>query len=211
MADNTISEQDLQDEILLKVLESDESALTDMLCHYAPKIENALASKYRNILNNADIEDVISIAVMKFWNMRETYDDQKGSIRAFFYRIADNTAKDILKYGWHKAKRMEQVAEKDFIEQSLIIQNHLNQPASNDDNPTESKKLEALKKVLATLSEIQRNILLADAMADGTADSAELGERFGGHPAATIRQYRMRAGKALRDGMKKLGFEIPES
>jgi len=211
MADKIISRKDLQDDILLKLLENDESSISDILRHYAPEIEAALASIYRGILNNADIEDVIIIAVRKFWDARETYDDQKGSIRAILYRIADNTAKDILKYGWHKARCMEQIAEKDFIEQSLITENHLNLLASNDNGPAESKKLKAIKKVIGALSEIQRKILLADAITDDIADSAELGERLGGYPAATVRQYRMRAWRALREGMKKIGCEILES
>ena len=209
--DNVISEQDLQDEITLKALENDESAITDILRYYAPRIERALSSKYQDILNNADIEDVISVAIMKFWDNRETYDDQKGSVRAFLYRIADNTAKDVLKHGWYKAKCMERHVDQDFLEQSLVVKNHPNQPVSNDEVPTDSKEIQALNKALATLPEVQRKVLLADAMADGTADSAELGERVGGYPAATIRQYRMRAWKALRDEMKKQGFEVPES
>ena len=127
------------------------------------------------------------------------------------YRIADNTAKDVLKHGWHKAKCMERIVEQEFIEQSLVIANHPNQPTSDDENPKESREFEAVNKVLASLPEIQREILLADAITDGVADSSELGERLGGHPSGTIRQYRMRARKALREGMKQLGFDIPES
>lgn len=211
MVDKDTSEQDLQDEIMLKMLEDDESTLSDILHHYAPTIQNALASKYRCLLNNTDMEDVLSVAIMKFWNVRESYDDRKGSIRAFLYRIADNTAKDVLRHGWHKAKCMERVVEKDFLEQSLIVQNDPDQSASNDTNSADTKESQAINKVLAALPEVQREILLVDAMTDGVADSAELGERLGGYPAVTIRQYRMRARNALRDGMKRLGFEIPES
>lgn len=209
--DKVISEQELQDEITLKVLESDESALEDILHHYAPKIECALARKYHGLLSNSDMEDVLSMAIMRFWDAREKYDDKKSSIRSYLYRIADNVAKDILKHGWHKARRMERIVEQDFIEQSLKKEKHLNQPVSDDKNPTKPKEIEAINKVLASLSKVKREILMADAMTDDVADSAELGERLGGYPAATIRQYRMRARIALQKGMKKLGFNIPES
>jgi hypothetical protein len=33
---------------------------------------------------------------------------------------------------------------------------------------------------------------------------------MGGYPSATVRQYRMRAIKAFREGMRKLGFEVLE-
>lgn len=209
--DKTIPEQELQDEITLKVLESDESALEDMLRHYAPKIESALAGKYRGLLNNSDMEDVVSMAIMKFWEAREAYDDKKSSIRSYLYCIANNVAKDILKHGWHKASRLECVVEQDLIEQSLKVENHPNQPVPDSVNLMEPKEIEAVNKVLATLPEIQRKILLADALTDDVEDSAELGERLGGYPAATIRQYRMRARTALREGIKKLGFDVPES
>ena len=40
------SEQDLQDAIALKVFDSDESALTDMLVRYGPRLERALLKRF---------------------------------------------------------------------------------------------------------------------------------------------------------------------
>ena len=205
--DDIISDEDLQDEIALKVLEDDESALQDILNYYAPNIERALFGRYSGLLNSADIEDVMSIAITKFWDNRHNYDDKRGSVRAFLYRIAVNTTKDVLKLGWHKAKLLERSVDQEFLEQSLTIEE---QTVESVVDKGESKEVQAMKKVLATLSDIQRKILLADAMANGVADSAELGEQLGGFPSGTIRQYRMRALRALRKGMKEQGFDIPE-
>lgn len=209
--DKALTEQDLQDDIALKVYEGDESALSDILRYYAPRIENYLINQYRGQLNNADVEDVVCIMVRKFWDYREQYDDKKGTIKSFLYFIANNVTKDILRTGWYKARQLERSTEREFFEQSLITENHLNQSPMDTENSEESDIIKATNKVLSNLSDIQRKILLADAMADGVAESAELGERLGGYPAATIRQYRMRAKKAFRDGMKKLGFNIPEA
>jgi RNA polymerase sigma factor (sigma-70 family) len=209
--DELVSEEDLQDEIALKVFEGDESALEDILRHYAPRIEMSLGKNYSGLLNRADIEDVLSIAIMKFWKHREQYDDKLGSIRAWLYRIADNSAKDLLRAGWHQARQLEKYTDKEFLENSLVIEQHTLQKTSiEQDTPESAKMVNAAQQVLNSLPDIQQKILQADAMIDGVADSAELGKRIGGYPSATIRQYRMRAKKAFREGMKKLGFEILE-
>ena len=209
--DELVSDEDLHDEVALKVLEGDESTLEDILHHYAPPIEKALYKKYSGLLSNADIEDILSIAIMKLWMHRQQYDDRRGSVRTYLYRIADNSAKDLIKTGWHQARRLERYSEKDFLEHTVVVENHMLQKVSIEkETPVQSRMSNATQKVLNGLPEIQRKILWADAMADGVADSAELGKKLGGHPSATIRQYRMRAKKAFREGMRKLGFEILE-
>ncbi len=185
--DKTLTEQDLQDEIALKIYDDDESALNEILHHYAPRIENHLINKYRGQLNNADFEDVVCVTIRKFWDNRQQYDDKKGSIRAFLYFIANNVVKDVLRAGWYKASQLERTTEQDFLEQSLKTDNHLNQSPTNKEDCEESELEKATNKVLSDLPDIQREILLADAMVSDVADSAELGERLGGHPAATIR------------------------
>jgi RNA polymerase sigma factor (sigma-70 family) len=173
--DEMVSEDDLQDETALKVFEGDESALEDMLCHYAPRIEKVLSKTYSGLLNSADIEDVLSIALMKFWKHREQYDDKLGSIRAWLYRIAVNSAKDLLRAGWYQARQLEKYTDKEFLENSLVIEQHTLQKTSIEQGTPESAKMvDAAQQVLNSLPDIQQKILQADAMADGVADSAEL-------------------------------------
>ena len=89
---------------------------------------------------------------------------------------------------------------------------HLNLIEKNGDSShseEHEKRMRAVTEVLKELPDIQRKILREDAMAEGDGvESAELGRRLGGIPATTIRVYRSRAREALRNAMRKRGFEI---
>jgi RNA polymerase sigma-70 factor (ECF subfamily) len=207
--DGPTSEEDLQDAIALKVFDDDETALTDILMYYAPRIEGALLGVFEGRLTAEDIEEVVSDAVRKFWKARGSYDDRKGSIRAFLYVIAKNRALDVLRLGWQKARQLEVSVEKEFLENACVEECHLGS-VPEEELPSEARaKLEAaVRETLAELPDAQRRILEEDAMAEGDIDAAELGRRLGGLPAGTIRVYRMRAREAFRKGMKKRGYEL---
>ena len=207
--EKSLTPQELQDEIALKIFEDDESALSDILLNYAPPIISIMTKKFKDQLNEQDIEDIVSISLMKFWNKRQSYDDKKGTIKAFFYIIAENTAKDYLRLGWYKAKQKEVILEKEYIEQSLVCEEHTNQLNHDTDcDEPSDETTKAIRQALDELPEIQRKIILADTMAGCEISSAELGKQLGGIPATTIRVYRKRAKEALYQAMKKRGFNI---
>lgn len=207
--EKTLAPQELQDEIALKIFEGDESALSDILLNYAPPITSVLAKKFRDQLNEQDIEDIMSISLMKFWDKRHSYDDKKGTVKAFLYVIAENTAKDVLKLGWYQARQKEIILEKEYIEQSLVYERHPNQLSlETDSNEPSDEMTQAVHQALDELPEIQRKIIMTDTMAGGEASSAELGKQLGGIPATTVRVYRKRAKEAFCQAMKKRGFNI---
>lgn len=210
--DKITTGQDLQDEIALKVFDGDESALADILKHYGLRLEKALLSKYVGFLRVEDVEEIVCDAVRKFWDVRQNYDDKKGSIRALLYKIADNTAKDVLRLGWQKARQLERSVDEEYLEQILRCDMHLNliQKSGDSSHSEEHEKLmKAVTEVLKELPDIQRKILREDAMTEGDGvESAELGRRLGGIPSTTVRVYRSRAREAFRKGMNKRGFEI---
>ncbi len=202
-------EQNLQDTIALKVFDDDESALTDILKHYAPRIEKALLKRYGGFLAAEDIEEVVSDAARKFWEACGSYDDRKGSIRAFLYMIAKNRALDVLRLGWQKARQLEVSVEKEFLENACV---DTRCPGSviEDSEPSgaDEERDKAVRETLAEMPDVQRRILEENAMAEEDVDAAELGRRLGGIPAGTIRVYRMRAKEAFRKGMKRRGYEL---
>jgi len=205
------SEQDLQDAIALKVFDGDESALTDMLVHYGPRLERALLKRFGGELRVEDIEEIISDAVRKFWSARTKYDDKKASIRWLLYVIAKRLALDILKLGWHKARSLELNVEKEFLEGQYVDGRHPG-TATADDSPVSEETARRDKAVRDTLAEItnplQRQILEHDAFAEDEIDAAELGRRLGGIPAGTIRVNRARAKEAFKEGLKKRGYDV---
>lgn len=208
--ENSESEQDLQDAIALKVFDGDESAITDMLIHYGPRIERALLERFRGTLTVEDIEEVISDAVRRFWSIRTEYDDKKASIRWLLYVIARRQARDVLRLGWRKAKLLELNVEREFLEGQYVDERHVGAAAPDDPPAPEAiaRRDQAVRDALAELPDVQRAILEHDALADDEVDSAELGRQLGGIPGGTIRVYRSRAKEAFRKGMKKRGFDV---
>ena len=205
------SEQDLQDAIALKVFDSDESALTDMLVRYGPRLERALLKRFFGKLSVEDIEEILSDAIRKFWSARARYTDKKASIRWLLYVIAKRRALDVLRLGWHKAKSLELNVEKEFLECQYVDGRHPG-AATADDPPVSEKTAQRDKAVRDTLAEItnplQRRILEHDAFAEDEIDAAELGRRLGGIPAGTIRVNRARAKEAFKEGLKKRGYDV---
>src|SRR4051794_27404104 len=105
----------------IALLEDDESALEDILRLYGPDVTKVLHAKYtlrRGVLTLEDIEDVVIIALHRLWEARASYDDRKQTLRAWFFCIADNAAKDVKKLGWDKARKLEWRPGKDWLEQS---------------------------------------------------------------------------------------------
>ena len=142
------------------------------------------------LLRYEDIEDVVSIALWRLWDARTSYDDTKQSLRVWFYSIAENVAKDVLKHGWHKARRIERNPGQEWLEQT---QDHTRPvPASPKGKKSgkEKKKATDLDDVLSQLPEAQHKIVMADsASRDGNASNEFLADELG-IPAAHVRVYR---------------------
>ncbi|MCD0462505.1 RNA polymerase sigma factor [Roseiconus lacunae] len=85
---------DTQLTLAFRLMEDDESALAEILELYGSAIIRMILATYKTF-NVEDAEDVLSIAIAKLWDRRQQYDESDGPLRAYFYKIADNTAKDI--------------------------------------------------------------------------------------------------------------------
>lgn len=182
----------------------DDRVLEEILRAYGGPVCAVLLQKYAGILQRADIEDVVSIGLYRVWSSRESFDPDKGSLRAWFYRIADNAARDVLRHGWQKARQME-VAFEPAALASLAERSHNGQPEEG----LQAEQHMEIREIIATLPQIQQAIVLADASCrDGKASSRLLAEEFGMR-AATVRVYRKRALAAIRAELERRGHELP--
>lgn len=192
---------------------ADEQTLSEILRLYGPLSRAILRSRFRGVLNASDIDDVLSIALFRLWQARETYDSMKSSLRVWFLRIAENAARDVLKFGWYQARRKEvstdppRLAEyRDHRPDDRSDHFVVSAPTNLLDQPQHSD----LREILADLPETQRRIILADALArDRVAASAYLAEDLG-IPAASVPVYRKRALEKIRKELRHRGHEVPE-
>ena len=195
----------LESEILARLLRDDESAIQDLVRAYGPTISCALSQKYKGCQSREDLEDVLAIALFRLWQNRRRFDSTKASLRTWFYCIAENVIQDVLRSGWHKARRREApLPDLSLLQQPTVSQlDERSQPATPNGT---SRDLQA---ILDKLPSAQRHIVLADANApEGLANSADLASELG-LSTSTVRVYRKRALEAIRRELSKRGYQIP--
>lgn len=196
--------------LALALLDDGEGALEEILRLYGPDITRVLHKKFTlhlGVLTFEDIEDVVVIALRRLWDARQTYDDTKQSLRVWFYCIAENAAKDVLKLGWHKASKLERYPGKEWLEDDPKCA--APEPVEAKGEKSDSKEIKDLKAVVSRLPDVQRRIILADSvLRDGVASSAELAAEIG-IPVAHVKVYRQRGMETIRKEMRKLGHNIP--
>jgi RNA polymerase sigma factor (sigma-70 family) len=194
-------------ELEQRLSQGDESSLEGILRLCGPPVAAALRRRY-GILNWHDIEDILIVSVNRLWRYRNHCDPPKIAVRSLFFCIADSIARDLFKYGWQRAKRLEVPLEQGFLKPG---------PSSDlmpDDEVAgevlESELLHDLRRVIEKLPEVYRHIVLADSFAHDRVASAEwLAEELDVSPS-TVRVYRKRAMETIRTELARLGHEVPE-
>jgi RNA polymerase sigma factor (sigma-70 family) len=195
--------------LAIALLENDESALEDILRLYGPDVSKLLNAKYTlrlRVLTHEDIEDVVIVALHRLWEARASYDDGQATLRAWFYCIADNFAKDVNKLGLNKARMLEWRPGKEWLEQSPKCATRETTEAEGEQ---ESQEKRDLRTVVNNLPDVQRRIILADSLdRDEVAASADVAADLG-IPVAYVKVYRQRGMATIRKEMRKLGHNIP--
>ena len=192
---------------------ADEQSLSEILRLYGPLARAVLRSRFQGVLNASDTDDVLSIALFRLWQARDTYDAMKSSLRVWYLRIAENAARDVLKFGWHRARRKEVSTDPPRLAE--LSHTRRNGPTGQAANPSDDRLLEHprhsdLKEILADLPETQRRIVLADALARDRVASSEFLAAELEIPASSVPVYRKRAIEKIRKELRRRGHEVPD-
>ncbi len=78
-----------------------ERRLEDLVREHGPAVRAVLLRRYAGALGGSDIDDVLASAVHRLWRSRDRLVDLQ-SPRAWFLRISDNLARDVLRFGWQR-------------------------------------------------------------------------------------------------------------
>ncbi len=185
----------------------DEDVLEVILRTHGPPILALLGQRFVGPLTAADFEDVLAAALFRIWQHRARFDPTRSSLRVWFFRIAENIARDVLRLGWLKARQLETSAESMLLTEAVDRRrpNGESDSGANDGRPPTLRVPPAqLRKLLALLPENQRRIVLADAESrDGVVASHDLAKELG-IPQSTVRVYRRRALERLRREIEQL-------
>lgn len=181
---------------------SAERQLEAIIRDHAAAVRDILIPRYRGGLDPSDIDDVVAVAAHRLWKHRAEF-TRLRSPRAWFVRIADNVARDVLRYGWQKARQLEVAAEKAYLESFS--------PPEPELRPDPDPQLvEKIRSLVGQLPEIQRKIIWADALSrDGNIAAEDLALELE-IPPGTVRVYRKRALDKLRKLLTEHGL-APDS
>lgn len=188
----------------------DEDVLEVILRTHGPPILALLRQRFIGPLTPTDFEDVLAAALFRVWQHRARFDPSQASLRVWFFRIAENLARDVLKHGWQKARQLELSTEPLLLAEAI----DRGRPNGESDIDTGDGELptlrvppEQLRELLALLPENQRRIVLADADSrDGVVASHDLASELG-IPPSTVRVYRRRALERLRREIEQLEID----
>jgi RNA polymerase sigma-70 factor (ECF subfamily) len=184
----------------------DEDVLDVILRTHGPPVLALLRQRFAGPFTETDFEDVLAAALFRMWQHRARFDPSLASLRVWYFRIAENTARDVLKHGWHKARQLEMSTEPLWLAE---VVDHRGADGASDNSASDNGAVdghapelrvppELLRELLALLPENQRRIVLADADSrDGVVASRDLASELG-IPASTVRVYRRRALERLR-------------
>jgi len=197
-----VSEQERHDyEGVANSADSEDAWVRLILTQHAPSVAVWLRSRY-SILTAEDVEDILIIAMIRLWKVRDRFDAARASLRTYFARIADNVARRLISSGWAKARRLE--VSLDVRE--IAVASHED---SRDPTPQDASLMHKLGQALNQLPEAYRTILLADACAAGRVASAEFLSQELQIPAGTVRVYRHRAVTTIRRLLTEAGCKVP--
>ena len=192
-----------------RLIAGDEGVLEVILRTHGPPILALLRQRFVGPLTATDFEDVLAAALFRIWQYRERFDPALASLRVWFFRIAANIARDVLKHGWHKARQLELSVEPMQLAEVMDRRQSQRESGNGEDHDsaiTQRIPSEQLRELLALLPENQRRIVLADADSrDGLVASHDLAQELG-IPQSTVRVYRRRALERLRREIEQRGL-----
>jgi RNA polymerase sigma factor (sigma-70 family) len=199
-----VAEQHDEQLLRQRLSDGDQFVLKSILRAYGPTIAGWLRHKYRQQLNREAIDDVLSTALCRLWDVRDRYDPAKSSLRGFFFLLARHAAVDMLKSGWHSSRRRE-VQLGDSV--NGIADKASSAPAELDPERDDghAKMIRDLKTCMDNLNESSRRILWNDACGDDGVPSGVLAQELHISKSA-VRVARKRGLDKLREAMKKLGY-----
>src|SRR5215831_2623190 len=79
-------------DIALMMMDRDPEGVRWLLKKYGGNVKAGLWRKFHQVLADPEINEALNVAAFKAFRVAYTYDESKGSLRAWFYKIAHYAA-----------------------------------------------------------------------------------------------------------------------
>ena len=160
------------EDLAIRMMCGDKEALREVLHRYLEPARDLLTSTYATTVQPLDIDEAMNVAIYRMFYAAGKYDKTKGTLRAWFYTIAQRAVIEIFRREKrHRRKHPLRDVEIDPPDTSNESEN--DEPLSKE----RKKELRELDNVIENkLKGHQKAIIKADLVADGVADAACLAE-----------------------------------
>ena len=185
-------------DIVLMMMEGDSEGLRRLLQKYGGKVKAGLRVEFGHVLAEPEIDEALNWSAFKAFRAAQNYDERRSSLRTWFYTIARNAVRDILR------------SEERHTAEPLEYDPPWN--AEQDDepplDPRKDKLLRDLKEAVESLPRLQRAIIEADLASREKAEANRLAQVHGS-TVNSIYAARSQAIKRLREDMRRRGHDVP--
>lgn len=182
-------------EIVRLMNEREARGLRMLLSVHGARARAGLKRRFGGHLSEGEIDEALNTATYRAWRRVHTYDPKRGTLRAWFFVIASNAGREIV--------RARQRHERELRGEDVDQLADRADPAELQPMPPPAF-LETLRQCIAALPRLQRSIIEADLQNGDTADAADLAKALS-TTKNSIYVSRSLARKALRRALGDLG------
>ena len=182
--------------------ERDTRGLRMLLTCHGATVRRALESSLRSMLASNEIDEAMNTAAFNAWRSLSTYDANKGSLRAWFFAIARNAAREIMR----GRQRRGFEPRSDDLERIAATNSPASTPDTASDAAAASPFVQALHECIDALPRMQRSIIRADLASGDVADAGELAKALG-TSKNSVYVSRSNARRTLRRALRERGYE----
>lgn len=157
------------DEIVRLIRDGQNIGLRTLLERYGSVTRRALKKTLGNALDDAEIDEAMSTASYNAWRAIDTYERGKGTLRAWFFVIARNAGRAILRnrQGRQWEPRSDAIVHAQAEPQQTA-------PDESESSRRQSAFLRALRTSIGRLPRLQRHVIEADLRSGDIADAEQL-------------------------------------
>lgn len=189
-------------EIVRLLRERQSIGLRTLLTRYGAITQSAVKKAFKNSLDDAEVDEAMSTASYNAWRAISTFEHGKGTLRAWFFVIARNAGRAILR----DRQRRQWQPRGDAM--ALMVA-PVPQDADDDSAPNakQSSFLTALRSCIELLPRLQRCVIEADLKTGDVADAGQLARDLN-TSKNSIYVSRSTARKTLSRTLGELGFGL---
>ena len=201
-ASATSSVPDPDDDIVRLIRDRQDIGLRTLLERYGSLTQRALKRSFGNALDDAEIDEAMSTASYNAWRAIASYEPGKGTLRAWFFVIARNACRVILRNRQRRPwePRSDAIADAPAGAKGTADD-------ESESSPRQSAFLAAMRSSIDRLPRLQRHVIEADLRTGDVADAEQLAIELK-TTKNSIYVSRSSARKKLRKSLGEMGFDF---